>query len=79
MFVGMQTLVNVVSVGDSVYEMEAAEQASRRFDRRLVKTIRLREKPRGEQLCKQLKLVSSKLSEVFGSHKSLTIKLQPKQ
>lgn len=74
----MQILVNLVSVGDSTYEMDAADQASRRFERRFVKTIRLREKPRCEQLTKQLKLIHSKLVEVFTAPKNMSIKLQPK-
>ncbi len=69
----------MISVGDSNYEMEAADQSTRRFDRRFLKTVRLREKPRGDQLLKQLKLVNSRLNEVFSSPKSLTIRLQPKQ
>ena len=75
----IETLVNVVSVGDSTHEMEAAEHCTRRFDKRFVKTIKLREKPRADQLLKQLRLISGKLPEVFASPKSLTIRLQPKK
>jgi len=71
--------MNMLSIGDSSYEIEAADISTRRFEKRFIKTIKLREKPRGEQLLKQLKLVGSKLNELFSSPKTLTIRLQPKQ
>ena len=74
-----KTLLNLITVGDSAYEMEAAEQASSRFEKRFLKTVRLRDKPRGEQLLKEVRLVYSRLSELFCCPKNMSIKLQPKR
>lgn len=70
--------LNFVCIGDSKYEIEAAEKATVEFERRFVKTIKLKEKPKAEDLCKQLHLVEEKLRDLVKQTKSLAIKLEKK-
>ena len=41
--------------------MEAAEKGSTEFETRFVKTIKLKEKPKIDDLCKQVQLVEERL------------------
>jgi hypothetical protein len=48
------------------------------FEKRFVKTIKLKEKPRMDDLIKELHLVEEKLRELIKQTKSLAIKLEKK-
>jgi hypothetical protein len=58
--------------------MEAAEKSTVEFEKRFVKTIKLKEKPKIDDLCKEIQLVEEKLRELIKQTKSLAIKLEKK-
>ncbi len=70
--------LNLVCIGDSRYEMEAADRATTSFEKRFVKTVKLKEKPQLEELRKQLLLVEERLRDLMRQTKSLTIRLEKK-
>jgi hypothetical protein len=70
--------LNLVCIGDSRYEMEAADRASACFEKRFVKTVKLKEKPQLEELSKQLLLVEESLRDLVRQTKSMSIRLEKK-
>jgi len=62
---------NVVSIGDSVFELDAAHCIGRTSDRIVVKTIKLQEDPSPLQLQKQLLEVLRRLPSVVESGRSI--------
>jgi len=71
-------ITNLVVLGDSTIEMEAAAHLAKRFSAACIKTIKFKEVPTPEELNKQLKLVISKLEEIVMSPKNWTIRLERK-
>ena len=68
-------ITNLICVGDSNIEMDAAHTLGKEFSQSIVKTIKFRENPKPEELIKQQDLVTSKLKEIYDNPKNLTIKL----
>lgn len=75
----IQLITNLMCVGDSNIEMEAAQILAKEFSQTLVKTIKFRENPRPDELIKQQELVWEKLEQIYLSTKNLTIRLERKQ
>eukprot|EP00357_Protocruzia_adherens_P036597 CAMPEP_0115040222 /NCGR_PEP_ID=MMETSP0216-20121206/44657_1 /TAXON_ID=223996 /ORGANISM="Protocruzia adherens, Strain Boccale" /LENGTH=341 /DNA_ID=CAMNT_0002421335 /DNA_START=148 /DNA_END=1173 /DNA_ORIENTATION=+ len=73
---GMVT--NLVALGDSNYEIDAAHHLAKRFESAFIKTIKFRENPRPDELVKQLDLVCSKFENICLSVRNLTIRLERK-
>lgn len=71
-------VTNLICIGDSNIEMEAAHCVGKEFYHGLIKTIKFRENPKIDELIKQQELVNSKLAEIFESTKNLTIRLERK-
>eukprot|EP01067_Filipodium_phascolosomae_P000007 Filipodium_phascolosomae@DN1004_c0_g1_i1.p1 len=71
-------ITNLLSVGDSVVELDAVHVMGREFAQALVKTIKLRENPTPEELSKQLELVCTKFETICMSPRSLKIGLERK-
>lgn len=65
----MQLITNLMCVGDSNIEMEAAQILAREFSQTLVKTIKFRENPKPDELVKQQELVWDKLEQIYLSTK----------
>lgn len=72
-------MTNLICVGDSNIEMDAAHTLGKEFSQSLVKTIKFREGPKPEELVKQQELVTDRLEQIFMNSKNLTIKLEKKQ
>ena len=72
-------ITNLMCIGDSNIEMEAAQILAREFTQTLVKTIKFRENPKPDELIKQQELVCDKLEQIYLSTKNLTIRLERKQ
>uniref|UniRef100_A0A7S4RYH8 Uncharacterized protein n=1 Tax=Alexandrium monilatum TaxID=311494 RepID=A0A7S4RYH8_9DINO len=70
-------VANLISLGDSKYEMDAVHVMGRKFSKATVKTIKFLEKPRPEALLKQLKLVAQKFKRIVEKPHSLQISLGP--
>lgn len=71
-----ETIANLISVGDSNFEMDALHVMGREFSEAVVKTVKLRERPGPEELQKQLEVVCSKFDRIVTSARSLKIGLE---
>jgi hypothetical protein len=71
-------LTNIISIGDSTLELEAAQHVCRVLDQALLKTIKFKEGPRIEELSKQQEVVLEKFDQIYMTLKSLTIKVEKK-
>merc|ERR1712087_1086093 len=73
-----QIITNLVSLGDSNFEMDAVHVMGKEFVQALVKTIKFQENPSPEELLKQLELVSLKLERIVENARNLKIGLERK-
>ena len=67
---------NLVALGDSMMEMDAAHHLAMRFNKALIKTVKFREFPKPNELVKQLNLVIMKFDEIINNVRNLTIRLE---
>ena len=54
-------VTNLIALGDSKIEMDAAKHLATQFPRALIKTVKFRECPSPDELVKQINLVNKKL------------------
>lgn len=71
-----QKTTNIIVLGDSLIEMEAAYVLGKNFDKCFVKTIKLKDAPSPSQLLKQLNLLSVDLSKIVRLHATIAISVQ---
>jgi hypothetical protein len=71
-------VTNLICMGDSVIEMEAAHILASKFTQAFIKTVKFRESPKPEELNKQLNLVVQQFPTIFSSVKNLTIRVEKK-
>jgi len=69
-------ITNLICLGDSHIEIDAAHILAQKFRQAMIKTIKFRESPKPEELVKQHELVHEKFEQVFLSIKNLTIRLE---
>jgi hypothetical protein len=50
-------ITNIVALGDSMMEIDAAHHLAQRFNQAFIKTVKFREFPKPNELVKQLNLV----------------------
>lgn len=73
-----EAITNLIVIGDSKYEMEAAEELSKLMDKCVVKQIKLSESPSPNELIKQLQMLNEKWDYVVQTFKNLNIRLERK-
>mmetsp|Transcript_47045 Transcript_47045/g.150219 ORF Transcript_47045/g.150219 Transcript_47045/m.150219 type:complete len:374 (+) Transcript_47045:49-1170(+) len=73
-----EIITNLISLGDSNFEMDAVHVMGKEFAQALVKTIKFRENPSPEELLKQLELVSQKFERIVENARNLKIGLERK-
>lgn len=73
-----QIITNLISLGDSNFEMDAVHIMGKEFSQALIKTIKFRENPSPEELLKQLELVSQKFERIVENARNLKIGLERK-
>mmetsp|Transcript_12042 Transcript_12042/g.21364 ORF Transcript_12042/g.21364 Transcript_12042/m.21364 type:complete len:316 (-) Transcript_12042:61-1008(-) len=73
-----QIITNLISLGDSNFEMDAVHVMGKEFAQALVKTIKFRENPSPEELLKQLELVTQKFAKIVENARNLKIGLERK-
>jgi len=73
-----QIITNLISLGDSNFEMDAVHIMGKEFAQALIKTIKFRENPSPEELLKQLELVSQKFERIVENARNLKIGLERK-
>ena len=69
-------ITNIIALGDSMMEMDAAHHLAQKYSKALIKTVKFREYPKPNELVKQLNLVIQKFDEIINSPKNLTIRLE---
>jgi len=70
-----QVITNLISVGDSIFEMNAVHVMGREFAQAIVKTVKFRENPTAKELRKELELVANKFEQIVAKAQDLTITL----
>jgi len=71
-----ETITNIVAIGDSQIEIDAAGHLANGFNAACIKTVKLKEMPSLLELSKQVELVNNSFDEICTSGKNLTIRLQ---
>eukprot|EP00347_Sterkiella_histriomuscorum_P000098 403377190 len=72
-------ITNIVAIGDSQIEIDAATSLQLLFKEAYVKTVKLKEQPNLVELTKQVELITSQFEEICSCAKNLTIRLQKVQ
>lgn len=75
----LQVLTNLVSLGDSDFEMHAVENMRKDFTEAYVKTVKFRENPNLADLVLQLKVVGKKLKGIVEAARNLKVTLEHKE
>jgi hypothetical protein len=73
-----QIITNLVSLGDSQFEMDATQAMGKEFDVALIKTIKFHQNPCPEALLKQLQLVAPKFERIVENARNMKIALERK-
>jgi len=71
-------VTNLICLGDSLIEIEAAHILASKFSHAFIKTIKFRESPKPEELNKQLCLVKDQFDKIYSVVKNLTIRVEKK-
>ncbi|EGR28120.1 hypothetical protein IMG5_183060 [Ichthyophthirius multifiliis] len=71
-----QIITNLICLGDSLIEINAANILSKEFDIVFLKTIKFKEAPKIDELAKQLDLIKYKLDQIYKDFKNITIRLE---
>ena len=70
---------NIICMGDSTYEMEAAHGLSNKFKDGYIKAIKFKELPRVDELISQLNLILDKFDFIYSACKNWTITIDKKK
>jgi len=73
-----ETITNIVSIGDSMFELEAAQALGTSFARKFVKTVKLQESPSPEELSKELALLTPKFRTLVQKASNIRVHLTKK-
>jgi len=71
-------VTNLVCIGDSNEEIEAAYELGKKFDKAVTKTIKFKEHPKPEELIKQQNLMIEKFDQIFVGLRNVAIRLEKK-
>ena len=72
-------VTNIIVIGDSDCEIDAANQMGSLFDEAFVKTIKCQEQPKPESIVMQLNLMIQQLNDIHSSVKSMAKKIEKKK
>ena len=72
-------ITNIICVGDSMLEMEAAHVLASNFKKAYIKTIKFKQFPQLNELYKQINLLIDNFQRIFSSVKNMNIKVSKKQ
>lgn len=70
-----EVVTNLVSIGDSMFEVEAANVLSKEFTVGFLKTVKLQECPSSEDLLAELDILEAKLETIVQKSSNLNIRL----
>ena len=71
--------INIICIGDSHIEMQAANALAAEFNTSYLKTIKFRESPKIEELIKQINLIAKNLKNIYEEKKNLSITVEKKK
>merc|ERR1719253_1724571 len=71
-----QIITNLISLGDSDFEMDAVHVMGQEFAQALVKTVKFRATPTAKELHKELELVAAKFEQIVNKASNLKICLE---
>jgi len=71
-------ITNLICLGDSHIEMDAAQYLYSKFSKAYIKTLKFKENPNLDDLIKQLTLIIDKFLFIISSIKNLTIRVERK-
>jgi len=71
-----EAVTNVVSLGDSRYEIEAARAMGKEFARVRIKTVKLQEEPTPRELLRELELLADRFGTIVGTAQDRTVSVQ---
>jgi hypothetical protein len=71
-----QVITNLISLGDSQYEMDATQAMGREFQKATIKLLKFKSCPCPEELLKQLLLVTQEFEKIVGSGSNISMKLE---
>lgn len=71
-----EAVTNLICLGDSNIEMDAARTLAGQYQNACIKTIKFRDCPIPDELVKQLDLVTEKFEKICTSGKNMTIRLE---
>jgi len=74
-----EIITNLISLGDSNFEMDAVHVMGKEFSQAFIKTIKFQEHPNPEELLKQLELVTQKFEKIVENARNLKIGLERKR
>ena len=69
---------NIICLGDSMLELEAAKNLASKFEDSCLKTIKFKENPEIEDLIRQLNLIEDKFNYIYSKAKNLSITIEQK-
>ena len=69
-------VANLICLGDSTIEMDAAHILASKFSQAYIKTVKFKESPKPNELIKQLKIVSEQFNKIYYTIRNLTIRVQ---
>jgi hypothetical protein len=69
-------ITNLISLGDSIYEMDATRIMAKEFSTAMIKTVKFQEHPTPEELYKQLDLVVHNFEKITEHAKNMKIGLE---
>ena len=68
-------VTNVIALGDSDFEIEAANILGKQFKKAFIKTVKFRQMPNLVELNNQLKLVLKQFDNIYNQAQSIAISL----
>ena len=71
-------VTNIISIGDSSIENEAAFKLNCLFNECYIKTIKFKDQPKPDELLKELKLVKKQINYIHSAVRNISIKVEKK-
>ena len=75
-YFNVNKLINIICIGDAIFEIEASELLASKFKHYYLKTIKFRENPGLSELNKQLSLIVREFDRIASMQKSIKISVE---
>ena len=78
-YINVKLVTNIISIGDSFFEIEAGKIFASKFREAFIKTIKFKEIPKLDDLLKQLNVVNKRFDHIYSSIRNMAIKVEKKK